>query len=126
MRWVPSLGAILIAPGPSRLVLPLQATNEFFAVSPETRSLRVSYGGLVLPGGDTNAGVITFRIVAVSSSGEERTLWSKVLSPPPQGNSAATGEATLPVDLGDAQVLAFETIQDRADQTFIPFWAGIQ
>ena len=125
LRWVPGLGTILLAPGPSRVSLPVGTTNTFFSLSPESRSLRVAYGGLASRAGDTNTGPISFRIVACGPSQEERVLWSKVLSPPEQGSQTLSCQETIPLDLGGAQALAFETVQDRASQSFIPFWSGI-
>jgi len=126
LRWVPGLGTILIAPGGSRLSLPLTMTNASFALSPGTRSFRVAFGGLATRAGDKNAGRVGFRIVAYGPSNSERVLWNKVLSPPPEGSQTLTCEESVPLDLGDAQMLGFETIQDRADQSFIPFWSGVR
>jgi hypothetical protein len=87
--------------------------------------LRLAFGGLASHAGDTNAGPITFRIAACGPSQDDRVLWSKVLSPPAQGGKTVTCEEILRLDVGDAQMLAFETIQDSAGQSFIPFWAGV-
>jgi len=124
-RWVPGLGTILIAPGGSRLVLPLTGTNAYFSLSPGARSLQVAYGGLAAHAGDRNAGWVGFRIVARSPAGSERVLWDKTLSPPPEGSKTVTREESVTLDLTDAQTLAFETTQERIGQSFVPFWYGV-
>ena len=125
LRWVPGLGTVLLAPGGTRLGLPLLATNAYFSLSPEARSLRVAFGGLALRAGDPNAGWVGFRVVAYSPTKSERILWHKTLSPPPEGSKTMTCEETVPLELGDAQMLGFETVQGRAGQSFIPFWSGM-
>ena len=63
--------------------------------------------------------------MAYGPSNSERVLWNKVLSPPPEGSKTVTCEESVPLELGDAQMLGFETVQDRAEQSFIPFWSGV-
>ena len=87
--------------------------------------MRVAFGGLASRAGDKDAGQVGFRIVACGPSDNERVVWNKVLSPPPEGSKTLNCEELVPLELGDAQMLGFETDQDRADQSFIPFWSGV-
>ncbi len=124
-RWLNGQGSALVAPGGTLLGVRVSPANQFFALSGTTRRLQIQFGGLRLNRGQGQEGKIEFRIYACDAQGRGRVIWTSSLEADSQPSPTLVHEETLSIDLATTELLVFETVQQRPDQTLIPCWFGI-
>jgi hypothetical protein len=93
-------------------------------VSRTASQLRVSFGGLPSALRDENQGRVRFVISARDALGTSRDIWTKTVDAGPYRQRIVVHEETVPLDLSGAEVLVFDTFQERTDQSLLPFWFG--